>query len=344
LAARFGLVLPRRHYRRIAPMESSATNARAHRSKHGPWLWSLWRGAGSRAASRAELAERVARQDDELKRLRAKIRGLENALGALSATRKIILTPTDRALPSICELLALLKPRDVSGHHKVRLGGDHDGGYVMVDDFETVETALSLGIGADASWDVALAERGIRVLQFDDTIEISPSAHQRCSFFRKRIVPSASDGSRSTTIAGALDEHVPPYDDHLILKIDIEGGEWDVLDALADHVIDRFRQIVCEFHDFRRILEADWRDRALRVLTKLNNGHAVVHIHGNNYRPMVSIGGMLVPDVIELTFARSRNYAPTDGAADFPGPLDNPNDAGRLDYYLGSFDFGKPRS
>ena len=295
-------------------------------------------------ADRNSAREGDARQDDEIHRLRAKILGLENPLRALTATHKIILTPTEGVLPSVTELLALLGPHDVTDHRKVRLGRDSDGGYVMLDDFEAVGTALSFGIGADASWDVALADRGIRVLQFDDTIEVSPSAHRRLSFFRKRIVPSAPDGAGSTTLAQALDEHVPPDDDRLILKIDIEGGEWDVLDALAGSVIDRFHQIVCEFHDFHRILEADWRDRAHRVLTKLNDRHAVVHIHGNNFRPMISIGDMLVPDVIELTYVRSRGYALTDTTADFPGPLDNPNDPGRLDYYLGSFDFGEPRS
>ena len=325
---------------------SSGTDERVRRSKRGTPFWKRWRGAFPRmpAASTGELAQHVARQDDEIQRLRAKILGLENTLRSLSATHKIILTATDAALVRVTELLALLKPHDVIGHRKARLGGNHDAGYVMLDDFEAVETALSLGIGADASWDVALAERGVRVLQFDDTIENSPSAHQRLSFLRKRIVPSAPDGSRSTTIAQALDEHVPPDDDRLILKIDIEGGEWDVLDALSAPVIDRFLQIVCEFHDFRRILEAGWRDRAHRVLTKLNDRHAVVHIHGNNFRPMISIGDMLVPDVIELTFARSRTYTLTDAAADFPGPLDNPNDSSRLDYYLGLFDFGEPRS
>jgi hypothetical protein len=323
---------------------SSGANEGVPRSKRGAPFWSRWRRAFSRAASSAELARRVARQDDEIERLRAKILGLQNALRALSATHKIILTPTDGAVSGVAALLALLKPHDVRSHRKVRLGRDNDCGYVMLDDFEAVATALSFGIGADASWDVALAERGIRVLQFDDTIEASPSAHQRLSFLRKRIVPSAPDGSRSTTIAQALDEHVRPDDDRLILKIDIEGGEWDVLDALAAPVIDRFLQIVCEFHDFRRILEAGWRDRAHRVLTKLNDRHAVVHVHGNNFRPMISIGDMLVPDVIELTFARSRTYELTDATADFPGPLDNPNDSSRLDYYLGSFDFGEPRS
>ena len=140
-----------------------------------------------------------------------------------------------------------------------------------------------------------------------------------------------------------LDEHAAPDDDRLILKMDIEGSEWDVFDALAGAVIGRFGQIVCEFHDFHRILDADWRDRALRVFRKLRETHAVAHIHGNNFRPMISIGHVLIPDVIELSFVRSRSYAVTDTAADFPGPLDNPNDPGRLDYYLGSLDFGAPR-
>jgi hypothetical protein len=325
---------------------SSGTDERARRSKDGPPFWNRWREAFARArgTSSTELAQRVARQDDEIHRLRARILGLEKALGSLSAPRKIILTATDGVLARITELLALLKPHDVTAHHKVRLGGDHDCGYVMLDDFEAVETALSLGIGGDATWDMALAERGVRVLQFDDTIENSPSSHERCTFFRKRIVPSEEADAGTTTIAGVLDEHVPPNDDHLILKMDIESSEWDVFDALTGDVVDRFRQIVCEFHDFHRIIEADWRDRALRVLAKLRETHAVVHVHGNNFRPTISIGDMPIPDVIELTFVRCGSYSVTPALADFPGPLDSPNDSSRLDYYLGSFDFGERRS
>jgi hypothetical protein len=157
-------------------------------------------------------------------------------------------------------------------------------------------------------------------------------------------VPAQPVDARDTTITRVLDEHAAPDDDHLILKMDIEASEWDVLDALAGPVIDRFQQIVCEFHDFRRIAEPDWRNRARRVLAKLSDTHAVVHVHGNNYGPMISIGDMLIPDVIELALVRSRSYAVTDAVADFPGPLDNPNDSGRLDYFLGSFDFGRPRA
>lgn len=328
--------------RRIAltQTQSAGTNAHIPHSRPDTAFWSRWRGVFTRERDgfRAELAQRVARQDDEIDRLRVRLLGLENALRSLTATRKIILTPTDGALAGVADLVALLKPHDVARHQKARVGGDHDGGYVMLDDFESVETALSLGIGADASWDLALAQRGIRVVQFDHAIETSPSTHERCVFFGKRIVPSQPVDSRDTTIAQVLDEHAAPSDDRLILKIDIEGSEWDVFDALAGAVVDRFAQIVCEFHDFHRILEADWRDRAVRVLTKLNGSHTVVHIHGNNFRPIISIGDILIPEVIELTFVRSRSYATTDAQAEFPGPLDNPNNSRRLDYYLGSFD------
>jgi hypothetical protein len=323
---------------------SFGTNGRIRRSERGVPFWHRWRDAFARSRAASTLAQQVARQDSEIARLRAKILGLENALRSVSATRKIILTPTDDAIAGVTDLIGLLKPRDMIGHRKVRLGADHDGGYVMLDDFESVATALSLGIGADASWDMALAQRGIRVLQFDDTIESAPSAHDRCVFFRKRIVPSQPVGPRDTTIAHALDEHATPDDDRLILKMDIEASEWDVFDALPGAVIDRFLQIVCEFHDFRRVLEADWRDRARRVLAKLGDTHTVVHVHGNNYGPMVSIANMLIPDVIELTLVRSRSHTVTDAVADFPGPLDNANDSGRLDYFLGSFDFHPPRS
>jgi hypothetical protein len=138
-----------------------------------------------------------------------------------------------------------------------------------------------------------------------------------------------------------INGHAAPDDDNLVLKMDIEGEEWDVLDALEAGVLDRFRQIVCEFHDFRRVVKAEWRNRALRIFNKLNSSHAVVHIHGNNFRPMISIVDILIPDVIELTFVRRRSYKVMDAVTSLPGPLDNPNSPDRLDYYLGGwFNFG----
>src|SRR5438876_498716 len=66
----------------------------------------------------------------------------------------------------ILTLGSLLVPQQIVGHSKVRVGSRYDGGYVCVNDFEGINTALSLGIGYNDDWDVAIAERGIVVHQF----------------------------------------------------------------------------------------------------------------------------------------------------------------------------------
>src|SRR5262249_15949851 len=63
--------------------------------------------------------------------------------------------------------LALLEPCSVEGIKKIRMGAEHDCGFVMLNDFAGISKALSLGIGWDVSWDLAVAERGIPVFQFD---------------------------------------------------------------------------------------------------------------------------------------------------------------------------------
>src|SRR5205807_2115231 len=75
------------------------------------------------------------------------------------------------------DFLRCVQPHDVRGYRKQRIGADLDGGYVMLDDFGASRTALSLGVGPEVSWDAAMAARGLRVLQFDHTVECSPLQH-----------------------------------------------------------------------------------------------------------------------------------------------------------------------
>jgi hypothetical protein len=84
-----------------------------------------------------------------------------------------------QAPPLIAHQMALsvlrpLRPHRVDGLDKVRLGRFFDGGYVMLDAFDGVLAAYSLGINDDVSWDLDMAARGVPVFQYDHTIEAPP--------------------------------------------------------------------------------------------------------------------------------------------------------------------------
>jgi hypothetical protein len=88
------------------------------------------------------------------------------------------------------KLARMFFPRTAVGRRKIRIGRETDGGYVMLDDFDDIASAFSFGIADDASWDLDIAERGIRTYQFDHTINRAPSAHPNLVFTARKIAAS----------------------------------------------------------------------------------------------------------------------------------------------------------
>jgi len=235
--------------------------------------------------------------------------------------------------------LALLRPQSAIGIRKIRIGAEYDGGYVMLNDFANISKVLSLGIGNDVTWDLSIAEKGIPVLQFDYTVDGPPAHHKLCTFFKQKIVASQPSNANEISISGILLKCKIGSGEDLLLKIDVEGAEWSIFAALDETILGQFRQIVCEFHDFYRIGHAVWRRRAFHVFEKLTKTHCVVHVHANNYQPMIDVKGVVIPEVLEITFVRRRDYQFCDSHEVFPTEFDRPNDPNTLDISLGSFTF-----
>jgi hypothetical protein len=215
------------------------------------------------------------------------------------------------------ELFVHLQPMKANEAGKVRIGAPIDGGYVMIDDFKGVAQAYSLGIGREASWDMDMAKRGIRVEQFDPTVTHAPERHALLHF-QQRAVERISelcgnDGQRR------------------ILKIDIEGYEWEMFDAASEAELQQFDQIVGEFHRFDRFQDKNYFDRLERVFAKLNRTHQLIHIHGNNYSADFWTGKTYLAVDIELTFASRSRYTFSETKETFPGALDAPCDASKFD-------------
>ncbi len=86
-----------------------------------------------------------------------------------------------KALASL--LLSVIRPLTPVRFSKIRIGNQPgDGGYVMVADWEDVVGAVSIGIGGDVSWDLAIAERGIDVYQYDHTVASPPDKSSKVPF------------------------------------------------------------------------------------------------------------------------------------------------------------------
>jgi hypothetical protein len=231
----------------------------------------------------------------------------------------------------VLDFLALLAPHQAGDFALTRVGRERDGGYVMLDDFTGIAGALSCGIADETSWDMAIAGRGIPVLQVDDSIDAPLDSHPLWTFHRRRVSAAAPEPSAITL--RELVALCPGDGDSLVAKIDIEGSEWEALPPAMDSLA-RCRQLVIEFHDFDRLADPWWRATATAVIKAVVATHCPVHVHGNNFEPLVVLGGVPVPKVCEVTFALRTRYRLSPAQGLVPSALDFPNNRESADLHF----------
>ena len=149
---------------------------------------------------------------------------------------------------------------------------------------------------------------------------------------KRQVVPkqqSDNDASLEYIFQTAASEWHPEA--KLLLKIDIEGDEYAILERLcADFDLARIAGIICEFHDINKR-----RDEFRKVLGQLKDSFWLVHTHMNN--------NSRTGEVIELTFENKNLASPArskQAKIDYPLPgLDYACHTNRPDFVI---DFQDP--
>src|SRR6185369_840168 len=186
----------------------------------------------------------------------------------------------EEPVPDLKSLMRLLQPYDALGVGKVRLGGQADGGYVVLDDFADIDTVIGCGVGWDVSFERAFADKNIPVHLYDHTVDRAPQAHANFSFHKRRLSAwPAADAETLESIAAAW----PMRPFRALLKMDIEGDEWPIFAAASGSTLLVYRQIVCELHHLGQRTDSNWYRDVARALRNLSRHFVVVHVHGNNY-------------------------------------------------------------
>lgn len=235
------------------------------------------------------------------------------------------------------KVLRMIEPKTVEGFGKVRVGGQTDGGYVMINDFDGIKGAYSLGIKDDVTWDREVASHGIDIYQYDHTIDALPEENPRFHWFKTGIAGTKHDDLDTLPNLMKANGHEQTSD--LLLKCDIEGHEWEMLSRMSPGQLGQFRQIVLETHGWCHMDRDDFARGIEESVANLSAGHSLVHVHANNCASYSIVGGIPVPAVLEMTFVRSDIYRLTESKELFPTSLDAPCDLNRADFFLGNFRF-----
>lgn len=227
-----------------------------------------------------------------------------------------------------CEIL---KRKNVLNFNLCRIGRENDGGYIMVDDFTRLDIAYSFGISNEISWDSGIAAKGIPVFMFDHTIDGIEQKNNNFHFFK--IGLGGRRGNSISTIKDIMSSHCH-FGKNIIIKMDIEGYEYEVFDSLDVEILKTFPQMIIEFHD---VLSPE-NINFLMALEKINKYFQVVHIHPQNVYPRVRIDdNKILTNYIEVTFANRYFYGFDDNIAALPLNIDYPTYQNSREIKIGDF-------
>jgi hypothetical protein len=181
-----------------------------------------------------------------------------------------------------------------------RFGSANDGGYLMCENLiEPIDTAYSYGVGINDDWGCDVSQRyHVSVQQYDCFDSARPTCSGGRFVFHNECVGNRT-GYRGSRFFDTLENQIRKNSDtsrparrslparsslgrdggeggRLVIKMDIEGAEWDSLLAAPDELLASIPQIAMEMHGFDdpKIVEA---------LRKLKRNFYLVNLHFNNW-------------------------------------------------------------
>jgi len=149
-----------------------------------------------------------------------------------------------------------------------------------------------------------------RIKHFESFVEFRPEEKPN---FREMF------GYQISTIS--FDELISKYHKNVYLSIDIEGGEYKILEKIIKNT-DKISGLSIEFHFVNENL-----DTIQNFIEKINMN--LIHLHINNFGPIING----IPQTIELSFTCSDVNNFTEPVT-LPNKLDKKNDSEGYDYKL----------
>ena len=177
-------------------------------------------------------------------------------------------------------ILAELQPVALKNCTLKRFGSANDGGYLMCENLiAPLDAAYSYGVGTNDDWGCEVSRRyHVPVHEYDCFDPARPTCEGGRFVFHNECIGDRS-GYRDSRFFDTLENQISKNGDtgrHVIIKMDIEGGEWESLLTAPDELLASIPQLAMEMHGFDdpKILEA---------LRKLKRNFYLVNLHFNNW-------------------------------------------------------------
>ena len=198
----------------------------------------------------------------------------------------------------ISKVVKKLLPYEI-GISLIRLGEDGDGGYLIPNDLDKIDKNYSAGVGLLTKFENDLQNKytiDSKMLDFND---IKKNILPKNSQFLKKKLSLFSNETQIT-----INDWIDDKDEEIILKIDIEGDEYMNLASITYEKLMKVRILIIELHDLRNLKNLIFLRNFDKIISKLNHFFYPCHLHINNMSKVKDIGGLKIPDMLEITFIR----------------------------------------
>jgi hypothetical protein len=176
---------------------------------------------------------------------------------------------------------AELQPVALTNCTLERFGSAHDGGYLMCGNLPgAIDAAYSYGVGKNDDWGCDVSRRyGVPVHQYDCFNPARPTCDGGTFVFHNECVGDTREQDAESRAFDTLQNQMA-RNGHagggVIVKMDIEGAEWDALLATPDSVLASIPQLAMELHGYDD-------PKILEVLRRLKQHFHLVNLNYNNW-------------------------------------------------------------
>ena len=220
-------------------------------------------------------------------------------------------------------LPSFLKPYHLENDHLIRIGPKLDGGYVIDKrSIQQTNTIITCGLCDDWEFEKSFLKnnKSCKVIAFDHTIDKQFWVNRfkkdiKHFFLLKKIrlrkiigifkyldyikffkdnnkhniikIGTQNIEYKEITISKILENQ-----NNVILKVDIEGDEYKILNEIIDNS-EKINSLIIEFHNIHKNMNL------IKIFIENSKSLKLVHIHANNFAGKNDDGD---PNVLELTF------------------------------------------
>ena len=198
----------------------------------------------------------------------------------------------------ISRILKQLLPFKIE-HKLLRLGDENDGGYLIPNDISGIKKNYTAGVGELTKFEKDLEEKFSIQSNMLDFNDIDPKIFPKSSKFLKKKLGIISSENEIN-----INDWLKDEEEEIIFKMDIEGDEYLILTSITEENLKKIRILVIEIHDLRHLRNYFFFKTFEKILSRLNKVFYICHLHPNNASNIKNIGGLNIPDMLEITLIR----------------------------------------